>query len=275
MSDFNLSDIDLTDASVWERGAPHEWLDRLRVREPRALARGVGRSGLLGADPPRGRPTGFDVPGRVLELRRRAVAPRHGRRLPGPAADGDHRHGPARPPRLPHHRVQGVHAEDDRPARGVAPGRDRPGGRRAARWHELRVRRRCRRTDPDVVDQRADGRPARGPAPALRAEPRPDRRPGSRDRTDAGDRDGVVGRDLRLRPRDGDARAGSTHREPHQRAPRGGGRRSPARRHGVHALLPVPHRRRQRDHPHGDVARAARPCSTTRSRSTDWCRTRA
>ncbi len=29
-----LSDIDLTDASVWERGAPHEWLDRLRAESP-------------------------------------------------------------------------------------------------------------------------------------------------------------------------------------------------------------------------------------------------
>ena len=29
-----LGDIDLTDASVWERGAPHEWLDRLRAESP-------------------------------------------------------------------------------------------------------------------------------------------------------------------------------------------------------------------------------------------------
>ena len=33
MSD-SLSDIDLTDASVWERGTPHEWLDRLRAESP-------------------------------------------------------------------------------------------------------------------------------------------------------------------------------------------------------------------------------------------------
>ncbi len=32
MSD--LSDIDLTDASVWEQAAPHEWLDRLRTEDP-------------------------------------------------------------------------------------------------------------------------------------------------------------------------------------------------------------------------------------------------
>lgn len=32
MSD--LSDIDLTDASVWEQGPPHEWLDRLRTEAP-------------------------------------------------------------------------------------------------------------------------------------------------------------------------------------------------------------------------------------------------
>ncbi len=29
-----LADIDLTDASVWERAAPHEWLDRLRTEAP-------------------------------------------------------------------------------------------------------------------------------------------------------------------------------------------------------------------------------------------------
>lgn len=32
--DGSLDDIDLTDASVWERGAPHEWLDRLRTQDP-------------------------------------------------------------------------------------------------------------------------------------------------------------------------------------------------------------------------------------------------
>ena len=30
----SLADIDLTDASVWERAAPHEWLDRLRSEDP-------------------------------------------------------------------------------------------------------------------------------------------------------------------------------------------------------------------------------------------------
>ena len=30
----DLSDIDLTDAAVWEQGAPHEWLDRLRTNAP-------------------------------------------------------------------------------------------------------------------------------------------------------------------------------------------------------------------------------------------------
>ncbi|MEQ8839558.1 MAG: cytochrome P450 [Acidimicrobiales bacterium] len=37
MSDLrapDLSDIDLTDASVWEQAAPHEWLDRLRSESP-------------------------------------------------------------------------------------------------------------------------------------------------------------------------------------------------------------------------------------------------
>ncbi|MEZ5610229.1 MAG: cytochrome P450 [Rhodocyclaceae bacterium] len=34
MDHTDLSDIDLTDASVWERGAPHEWLDRLRTHDP-------------------------------------------------------------------------------------------------------------------------------------------------------------------------------------------------------------------------------------------------
>jgi cholest-4-en-3-one 26-monooxygenase len=29
-----LDEIDLTDASVWERGAPHNWLDRLRTDDP-------------------------------------------------------------------------------------------------------------------------------------------------------------------------------------------------------------------------------------------------
>lgn len=29
-----LDDIDLTDASVWEQGAPHKWLDRLRAQDP-------------------------------------------------------------------------------------------------------------------------------------------------------------------------------------------------------------------------------------------------
>jgi cholest-4-en-3-one 26-monooxygenase len=29
-----LDDIDLTDASVWEKAAPHEWLDRLRSQDP-------------------------------------------------------------------------------------------------------------------------------------------------------------------------------------------------------------------------------------------------
>ncbi len=30
----SLADIDLTDASVWEQAAPHEWLDRLRSEDP-------------------------------------------------------------------------------------------------------------------------------------------------------------------------------------------------------------------------------------------------
>lgn len=30
----DLTDIDLTDASVWEKAAPHEWLDRLRTEDP-------------------------------------------------------------------------------------------------------------------------------------------------------------------------------------------------------------------------------------------------
>lgn len=30
----DLGEIDLTDASVWERGAPHGWLDRLRAEDP-------------------------------------------------------------------------------------------------------------------------------------------------------------------------------------------------------------------------------------------------
>jgi len=30
----SLDGIDLTDASVWEQGAPHEWLDRLRTHDP-------------------------------------------------------------------------------------------------------------------------------------------------------------------------------------------------------------------------------------------------
>jgi len=30
----SLDAIDLTDASVWEQGAPHEWLDRLRTNDP-------------------------------------------------------------------------------------------------------------------------------------------------------------------------------------------------------------------------------------------------
>ncbi len=30
---IDLDSIDLTDASVWERGAPHEWMDRLRAEE--------------------------------------------------------------------------------------------------------------------------------------------------------------------------------------------------------------------------------------------------
>lgn len=30
----SLAEIDLTDASVWERAAPHEWLDRLRSEDP-------------------------------------------------------------------------------------------------------------------------------------------------------------------------------------------------------------------------------------------------
>jgi cholest-4-en-3-one 26-monooxygenase len=34
LRDTDLSDIDLTDASVWEQGAPHEWLDRLRTEDP-------------------------------------------------------------------------------------------------------------------------------------------------------------------------------------------------------------------------------------------------
>ncbi|MEL7210810.1 MAG: cytochrome P450, partial [Actinomycetota bacterium] len=31
---MGLDDIDLTDASVWEQGAPHDWLDRLRNEDP-------------------------------------------------------------------------------------------------------------------------------------------------------------------------------------------------------------------------------------------------
>jgi cytochrome P450 len=30
----DLAAIDLTDASVWERAAPHDWLDRLRSEDP-------------------------------------------------------------------------------------------------------------------------------------------------------------------------------------------------------------------------------------------------
>ncbi len=33
-TDTSLDGIDLTDASVWERGAPHDWLDRLRTHDP-------------------------------------------------------------------------------------------------------------------------------------------------------------------------------------------------------------------------------------------------
>ena len=29
-----LNGIDLTDASVWERATPHDWLDRLRSEDP-------------------------------------------------------------------------------------------------------------------------------------------------------------------------------------------------------------------------------------------------
>jgi hypothetical protein len=29
-----LDDIDLTNVEVWEQGAPHEWLDRLRAQDP-------------------------------------------------------------------------------------------------------------------------------------------------------------------------------------------------------------------------------------------------
>lgn len=31
---LGIDEIDLTDASVWEEGAPHEWLDRLRTEDP-------------------------------------------------------------------------------------------------------------------------------------------------------------------------------------------------------------------------------------------------
>ena len=34
MSTYELGDIDLTDASVWEQGVPHQWLDRLRAESP-------------------------------------------------------------------------------------------------------------------------------------------------------------------------------------------------------------------------------------------------
>ncbi|MEN8705933.1 MAG: cytochrome P450 [Nocardioides marinisabuli] len=34
MSTDRLADIDLTDASVWEQAAPHDWLDRLRAESP-------------------------------------------------------------------------------------------------------------------------------------------------------------------------------------------------------------------------------------------------
>ncbi len=33
-TESDLSAIDLTDASVWEKGAPHDWLDRLRSEDP-------------------------------------------------------------------------------------------------------------------------------------------------------------------------------------------------------------------------------------------------
>ena len=33
LKDTDLSGIDLTDASVWEQAAPHEWLDRLRTHD--------------------------------------------------------------------------------------------------------------------------------------------------------------------------------------------------------------------------------------------------
>ncbi len=29
-----IADIDLTDASIWEQGAPHDWLDLLRTQDP-------------------------------------------------------------------------------------------------------------------------------------------------------------------------------------------------------------------------------------------------
>ena len=34
MTTYEVGAIDLTDASVWERGVPHEWLDRLRAESP-------------------------------------------------------------------------------------------------------------------------------------------------------------------------------------------------------------------------------------------------
>ena len=96
----DLSDIDLTDASVWEQAAPHDWLDRLRTEDPvhwheesdgpgfwaltrhDDVRRGVdlaaasSRAGVGGPTPPR--PT--------------AGEPRAG-------PDDHHRHGPARAPR--------------------------------------------------------------------------------------------------------------------------------------------------------------------------------
>ena len=264
-ADPALAEIDLTDASVWEQGAPHQWLDLLRREDPvhwHEESDGPGFWALTRHEDVRQVSVNA---GRLLEPRRWSDP--GGSRRGGPRAgpDDHHRDGPSRTPPVPQHRGQGVHAQGHRHDAGWPAGRDPPS--RA----DLRDRDRCEFvTDvaaripmwsiselmgvPDADRYRLyelshalidDQDPEVAPTPEKRIESLAEifeyaTAMAARER--AAPRDNLTGA---LLAAEVDGRA--------------------LDRPGVHALLHVPHRGRQRDHPDGQLTGDPGPPRAPRS----------
>ena len=180
------------------------------------------------------------------------------RRRDRPAGPDDAEHGPAAAHPLPAAGQQGLHAAHGARPRGVHPPGHRRHHRSGHRVGRGRLRHRPVGRAPPPGHCRAAGRPAGGPPQDVRVVqphggergPRvpgpgrggPDRRHGA----------------LRLRRRALRQEAHRPPRGPHERADHGRGGGRAAERHGARALLPPPHRGRQRDHPQPDVGWHAR-----------------